>query len=372
MCDLKRKYPKIAIIYLLYYHNKSYIDSLVNALKNIDYPLDKMELVIVSNPHPKDGSFIYYLEEAVLPLVDKGEIPHTTIIANEENIGFAGGNNKGVQWAVDNNFDYVFFHNNDGFLDRNAFKELIAVMEEDNEIGIAQSLVLLYPETDLINTAGNKFHYLGFGYCDEYRQPLSKVKLPKVKEINYASGAALMVRVGLVKKYGAWDADFFLYHEDLEWSLRLRTLGYKIVMVRDSIFYHQYQFSRSISKFYYMERNRHAVMLMYFKIPTLILLAIIALPLEIGLWYFSLLNGYAEKRLEVYKYWLNPKNWRIWLVKRKIIQKQRRVSDRFLLKYTTSGIYFQDSKVENPALKYIGNPIMKFYYYFIIKALVWW
>jgi GT2 family glycosyltransferase len=364
-------HPKIALIYLLYYHNKSYVDDMVSALKKISYPKEKIELIIVSNIHPESGSFIHYIESAVMPLSGT-EIPHVTVLAQDTNLGFAKGNNVGVEWAIKNNFDYCVFHNNDGFFASNAFEPLIQAFEKDEKLAIAQSLVMLYPETNLLNSAGNSFHYLGFGFCDNYRTNIDKLNLEEEKEIDYASGAAFMVKTDLIKKYGSWDDDFFLYHEDLEWSFRLRCLGYKIKLIRDSVFYHKYSFGRSIEKFYYMERNRHAIMLMFFKWPTLILLFPMALVLEVGLWIFSFKNKYAKKRWEVYKYWLNRENFKLWYNKRKKIQKNRIVSDRFLLKYSVSEILFQENEMQNPLLKYIGNPIMKIYYLIVVKALIWW
>lgn len=364
-------YPKVAIVYLLYYHNESYIDNLVSSLKKITYPKDKIELVIVANNHEKDGSFVRYIDDVVLPLSGT-EIPHTTIIVNKENLGFAVGNNQGAKWAVDNGFDYVFFHNNDGFFAINTLEPLVETLESDKQIAIAQSLILLYPETELINSTGNSFHYLGFGFASGYRQKIKDVELPKVKEVDYASGAAFMISTDLIKKYGAWDADFYIYHEDLDWGLRMRSLGYKIVLVRDSVFYHQYQFSRSIMKFYWMERNRHAVMLMYFRWPTLLLLAPIAIGLEFGLWFFSFKNGYAGKRWEVYKYWLNLKNWSIWLNKRKQIQTTRKVTDREMLRHSVAEIVFQDASTDNFLVKYVANPVMKAYYYVVVRGLIWW
>jgi hypothetical protein len=169
-----------------------------------------------------------------------------------------------------------------------------------------------------------------------------------------------------------WDEDFFLYHEDLEWSFRLRVAGYKVLLVSDSVFYHKYQFSRSITKFYFMERNRYGVMLMFFRWPTLLLLLPMAVMLEFGLWLFSFINKYADKRVEVYKYWLQWKHWKLWLQKRKRIQHMRKVSDRFLLGFSVPGIYFQDKSTDNPLVNYVANPIMTVYYWIVVKGLIWW
>ena len=277
-----------------------------------------------------------------------------------------------MEWVLAHEFDYIFFHNNDGFLAANSLEPIVEAMEADKSIGAAQSLMLLHPETELVNSAGNVFHYLGFGFCDRYRAKFFDLKLPAIKEINYASGAALMTRVDLIKQYGAWDNDFFLYHEDLEWSFRLRMVGYKIVLIRDSVFYHKYQFSRSISKFYWMERNRYGVMLMFFRWPTLVLLAPIAIALEVGLWLFALKGGWTRERLKVYRYWLDLDHWRLWLKKRAFIQRIRKINDRNLLLTARSEIAFQEKSMRNAWLIYLGNPVMKIYYWIIVRGLVWW
>jgi GT2 family glycosyltransferase len=363
--------PSIAIVYLLYYHNESYIDDMVSALKRVTYPKDRIELVIVSNMHPVHGSFVPYIEEAVLPMSGK-ELPHVTVLPQTENLGFAGGNNIGGQWAIDNGFDYAFFHNNDGFFASNALEPLIGAMEADKTVGAAQSLMLLYPDTHLINSAGNAFQYLGFGFTNHYRVPRKDVTLPPVKEIGYASGAALLMRTDLMKEYGMWDHDFFLYHEDLEWSFRLRMAGYKIVLAAESVFYHKYQFARSISKFYWMERNRFGTMLMYFRWSTLLLLLPMQLLLEVGLLLFAIKGGWIKERIKVYAYWLKPSNWQLWLKKRASIQSLRTVTDRHLFSYAVSGIYFQDKMTDNWVVNKIGNPLLKAYYLIVVKGLIWW
>src|SRR3989344_783954 len=362
--------PKIAIIYLSF-HCEPYIDDVVSSLKKLTYPHDRVEFVIVDNPHPEFGPSVKYIEENIFPL-SGGEIPHVTLLAQKENFGFGSGNNVGARWALDNGFDYVYFHNNDGFMAANCLEPIVQVMENNPKIGAAQSLMLLHPETELVNSMGNAFHYLGFGFCNEYRHKLKDLNLPPQKLIAYASGAALLIRTATIRQYGMWDEDFWMYHEDLEWSFRLRMVGYKIVLVRDSVFYHKYQFSRSISKFFWMERNRYGTMLMFFRWPTLFLLAPMAIVLEIGLWLFAFKGGWTKERIKVYQYWLKPSSWKLWLGKRTHIQAMRKIRDRDLLNLATSGIYFQDKSTDNPIVNYVGNPIMTAYYWLIVKTLIWW
>lgn len=364
------EYPEIAVVYLSY-HCDPYIDDVVSAFKKITYPQDKIELVIVDNPHHEHGPSVKTIEEKVMPLSGE-EIPHVTLLPQDENLGFAGGNNVGAEWAAENDYDYVFFHNDDGFVSADCFEPLVEHMENNEDVGIAQSLMLLHPDTDKINSKGNTYHYLGFGFCTDYRKPASEVKGAEPEEISYASGAAFMVSTDLIEEYGGWDEDYFLYHEDMEWSMRLRSAGYDIKVVPDSIFYHKYQFSRSITKFYWMERNRYGTWLRFFSWPTLLILLPMALIVELGLLLYSIKNGWFKKKLEIYWYWLQPSNWKLWLKKREETQKIKEISDRELLSYAHPTIEFQEKSMQDPLIQNIGNPIMKLYYYIIVRGLIWW
>jgi len=360
----------IAIIYLSY-HSEPYLGDMIEAVKRLTYPKERLALVIVDNPHPEHGLSTASLEAKLMPLSGK-ELPSVVILPQATNLGFAGGNNVGIRWALEKDFDFVYLHNQDGFMTSGALAPLVRAMESDSKIAFAQSLILLHPETDLINNAGNSFHYLGFGFCDLYKVKRSAVELPRVKEIAYASGAACLVRAEAMRAAGLLDEDFFLYHEDLEWSFRLRARGYRVALVTDSLFYHHYDFDRSVEKLYYIERNRYAIMLLFFKLPTLLLLLPIALPLEIALWFFAYQRGWVDKRRAVWKYWGQSANRRLWLEKRRRWQRNRTVTDRYLLSFSSSGIYFQEAAVENPILRYVGNPLMTMYYWLAVRGLIWW
>ena len=361
---------KIAVVYLLWSNEpRAYLERALLAMEKQTYPKELIEFLIIYNSHkPDELSQCSYIREAVAQ--HSNTLPHTTIIEQEKNLGFSGGNNFGMKWAVENGFDYVFLHNGDGYLHEQCLEKLVLAMENDKKIGAAQSLVLLYPETHLINTAGNCSHYLGLGFCDAYRQPAKSV-LQAVKDVGYASGAAIMMRADLLKQYGLWDEDFFMYHEDLDYSWRLKMLGYRVVLVPQSIFYHEYEFSKGMSKYFWMERNRFAVLLMYYKWPTLFLILPMMLALEIGLWFFAIKSGWGRERANVYKYWLKPSSWKLWLAKRRVIQKNRKIPDRDLLKTMAATVNFSEKAVESPVLKYMGNPVMRIYYLFL-RAVVRW
>jgi len=361
--------PKVVIIYLSYYC-EPYIEDVISALKKITYPKDRIELVIVDNPHPEHGLSMRLLEERVLPL-SGNELPHVTLLPQSQNLGFAGGNNVGIQWALENNFDYIYFHNNDGFVAANFLEPLVEAMESDIKVGAVQSLLMLYPETDLLNSSGNSFHYLGLGFCNNLRVKKDSIKFDKVFETAYSSGAAILMRADLLRQFGLWDSDFFMYHEDVEYSLRLKIAGYKIVVASDSLFYHKYSFGRNQIKFYYIERNRFGVMLMFFRWPTLLLLAPMGLILEVGLLLFAMKQGWVQEKFKAYAYWLKLSSWKLWLKKRAYVQSIRKISDRQMMKTFVGKIVFEDKSINNPVLKYLANPLMEMYWQ-IVKLLIIW
>ena len=126
-----------------------------------------------------------------------------------------------------------------------------------------------------------------------------------------------------------------------------------------------------MSKYFWMERNRFAVLLMYYKWPTLFLILPMMLALEIGLWFFAIKSGWGSERMKVYQYWLKPSSWKLWLAKRRVIQKNRKIPDRDLLKTMAATVNFSEKAVESPVLKYMGNPVMRIYYLFL-RAVVRW
>lgn len=362
---------KIAIVYLVYYHNEAYIDDMAAAVKNMTYPKDLVELVIVINPHEKYGPFVHYIEETLLPESGKS-LPHITILVQDTNTGFAEGSNIGINWAIEHEFDYAYMHNNDGFVAANAFEPLVDAMDADKTIGAAQSLMLLHPETALINSTGNAIQFLGFGFCKNYKVRLSDLQLEPIEEVGYPSGAAVLLRCSTVKDIGGYDEDYWLYHEDLELGLRMRIIGLRSVMVKSSVFYHKYQFARSVTKLFWMERNRYGTMLIYFNWLTLLLLLPVAIPVELGLIAFSLKGGWFKERVKAYAYWLKISNWKLWLGKRKRIRALKKVSDRKLLLNTVSGIHFQDKMTDNVLVNKLANPVLKVYYWIVVKGIIRW
>lgn len=361
---------KVAIVYLVWSNEPE--KYLVRALEGVaaqTYAKENLHLLVIYNSHKSDeASQLPFIQNEVGKL--KSQLPNVTILPQEKNLGFSGGNNLGMQWAIDNGFDYVFLHNADGYLDAKVMEEMVKAMEADIKIGQSQAMVLMYPEKHLINTTGNLLHYLDIGCCGDFRKPISEQKLPTVYDVGYVSGAATMMRIDLLKKYGLWCEDFFMYHEDTEYSLRLKVRGYRTVAVRDAVFYHEYKFSKNVQKFFWIERNRYVLKYLFYRWPTIILMLPLEVLYNLGLLAVSIKNGWLKELVKVYGYWLQPKNWKTWKEMRQKNLKERLLSDRTLISWSKRTVEMADMVIPRP-IKLVADAVFTIYY-FLLKILVWW
>jgi len=347
---------KVAIIILIY-NGLRYLRPLFNSLNQQAKDGLSLEIIVVDN-HSSDGSVKFI----------KDNFPEVTLIENRENLGFAAGNNLGLVYALKKNFDYLVLINQDIIVTPLWLVLLLKGLVGDRQSGLAQPLILSWPNKEKINSSGNILHYLGVGFSGNNGLNYERAdNFPR--EINYASGAAMAVKREVLEKIGLFDETFFMYHEDTDLSLKAKFLGYKIILVPEAIVYHQYEFSKSIKKFYFIERNRLIILLKFYKILTLILIFPAWLFLEIGFLVQAIFTGFIKQRIKIYWYFINPGNLSKILKARVPIQKTRIISDKKLLKELTGKIEFQE--VNNVFLKFIFNPILNAYKKLVEKIIIW-
>jgi len=361
--------PKVAIVYLAYYHDLAFLTAAAQSISALNYPRELLSFIVVVNPHATLGSYAPTIREHLLPQSGT-TLPTVSVLEQEQNVGFARGMQIGFDQAIKDECSYALMLNNDASLHPESIRTLVDAMEQDPAIGIAQPLILLDPERTKINSAGNAVHFLGFGYCDLYLAPVTQAPT-QIVDIGYASGAAPLVRLDLVQRYGGLEPAFFMYHEDLEYSIRLRMLGYRSVLVPQALAYHQYEFTRSMNKYFFMERNRFVFLLITYKIPTLLLLTPFLLCTEVALLLFAWRGGWLQERLKAYQYWLTLDAWRTWLPKRRSLQQLRRISDRDLLHFMTGKILFQETQTTSPIVTHLANPVLSAVLYLLQRIVIW-
>ena len=335
---------KVAVI-IVTYNADRFIADCFGSLSGVNRDGLDVETIVIDNAS-KDGTV-----ERI-----RREYPWATVIANPANDGFAGGNNIGMRLAMEHGAEYVYLLNHDTEITPDFLVEAIRVMEADPMIGAAQSLLLLSPEKGIVNSTCNALHFLGLGYCMDYRRAVESVDRVSVREIAYASGAGAAYRIAALRQVGLFDDSFFMYHEDLDLCWRMRLAGWKNVIAPRSLVYHKYEFSKSIAKYYYMERNRYIVLLKNMRTRTLLVLAPFLLASEAALFLASIGGGWWRQKIRVYGYFFSPANWRRILEERRRVAGFRTVSDRDAARFFTSTVAFQD--FTGPFTHYVANPLM--------------
>lgn len=338
----------------------------VSSIEKLDYPKDRFSVAMVPNKSP-DG-IIEAIQKDVLPR-SKKDLPEIVLLNEGGNDGFAGGNNKGIKWALENDFDYIFLHNGDLTLHPDAISELVDLAQSDEKIGSAQSMVMYWNDHEKINTSGGIFHIAGYGYARDNLSRLSDVNYKNGDEIMFSSGAAVLYRSSALRKVGMLEEGFFMYHEDLELGMRLRMAGYRNVLCTSSLAYHDYQFSSNPKKFAWTELYRWVVVLAYFKISTLILIMPLLLTIEFGTWLMALRGNWLKAKVWAYVEFVKPRTWKLIFSMRRRAQNFRVIPDKELLRFIVGKIEAQEQ--HNPIVEYIANPVIS-YILSLIKKVVRW
>ena len=209
---------------------------------------DSIEVIVVDNASKEDE--VTQIEQ---------RYPQVKVIRSKENLGFAGGNNLGIQAAQGK---YLFFLNNDTLLRPHTsdFSHLINRLDSSPKIGMVCPKIKFSWGENLIQYAGYtplskitiRNHSIGFGEadCGQYATP---------HPTPYAHGAAMMVKREVIEKAGLMPECYFLYYEELDWSMMIRRAGYDIWYEPACTIFHKESQStgqNSPLRTYYITRNR--------------------------------------------------------------------------------------------------------------------
>lgn len=296
-----------------------------------------------------------------------------TVIKQVFNEGFAGGNNVGISAALKDGAEAVMLLNQDAELTAGCVNNLLEYLSNHPQVGAVQPAILL-PD-GRVNSLGNSFHFLGFGEAGgnglEVTKAMNKLSwLATDTEPPYLSGAAVLIRAQALRQVGFFKNELFMYHEDLDLSLRLRAAGWKLAILPTSKVIHFYESNRSLRQYYYMERNRLVVWNEIFSLKTLLLFLPFFIFSEIALLLMAASQGWFKEKIKSYRYFLLPSSWLSIAAHRRQFKKIRRVSDRKLLSYAASRIEYQ-SEGTGKLTTLIWNPL-SFLGWKIIYPLLRW
>lgn len=189
---------------------------------------ENFAIVLVEN-----GSTEPDTEEGMAELQQKH--PSLRVIYNDQNLGFAGGVNTGIRYALEHDFEFVALFNNDAVADRDWLCELVAAQKKYKS-GITTGL-LLHAKGKTIDSTGDWCSVWGLPFPRDRNKPRNETS--KSGFVFSGSGGASLYSAAMLEQIGLFDETFFAYYEDTDISFRAQLYGWSVYYTNKAIAYHK-------------------------------------------------------------------------------------------------------------------------------------
>ena len=235
----------------------------LESLKTIDYP--SFDVYLVDNYSKKQSinnilDYLYedsFYKSAVVKKDDlssftKEDEINLVFILNDNNAGFAGGNNVALNYIRDNiSSGYVMLLNNDTIVSEDLLTGMVNKFNESDDTGFVGARHYYYHDRDTIQTVGGGLIDLLHGECSAVTESGA------YDEFDFLTGSCILMSCDVLRNVGLMSEEYFMYWEDVDWSTRARKKGYKLKISDTGYIYHKEGASiKSLSRIYYHTRNR--------------------------------------------------------------------------------------------------------------------
>lgn len=210
---IEKKSPVIIIV--LTWNNFEDTAECLQSLQEIDYP--NYHVVLVDN-----GSVDDSLKKI------RSLYPEVTIIEINKNLGYAGGNNVGIQYAISERAEYILLLNNDVIVNKYLVSEFIRVSERYPAAGILGGTNYYYEKRNMIQFSGGIIDWKRGNIIDVTRHKIDKGQFKQVREVDTVAGSCLFIPTQIIKKIGLLNERYFLNFEETDWCCRVKRAGYKV------------------------------------------------------------------------------------------------------------------------------------------------
>lgn len=191
--------------------------------------------------------------------------PQVRIIENRENLGYAGGNNVGLEAALTDGYEFVLLLNNDTIVDPMALERLMSLAECEPQAGIVAPSIFYLDDPQRVWSAGGTIDWQRGVVGSSYLNALAAELPSKPYHTDHVTGCCLLLRAEALRRAGLIDQRFFLYFEETEWCVRIARSGYQILVDPAAHIWHEIhpdEQSGTPAIAYYMTRNQ----LLFFKL----------------------------------------------------------------------------------------------------------
>lgn len=239
-------------VYIIILNYNGYSDTIecIKSLELIEYK--NYKIVVVDNKSTDES--VKFIKN----FISKNE--KINLIESESNLGFSGGNNLGIEYALMNNAGYICLLNNDTVVEPDFLGPLVNIMETDANIGISGGKIMYHKNKNIVWAAGgyieeNKAIGVNYG-IDKNENDV----IDEIREVTFLTGCLQVIRREVFQNIGLYDDEYFLYMEDVDFCKRALEHGYKLIYDPNSKIYHKVSASTggkvSPMVVYYMTRNR--------------------------------------------------------------------------------------------------------------------
>lgn len=193
--------------------------------------------------------------------------PVLVLVRTGDNLGFAGGNNVGMRYALARGYDHIWLLNNDTVVNEHSLAALLARMHADPAIGMCGSTLAYFHQPDMVQALGGaRFDFLrgvgqhmGVGGRLDVKRDVAAIE----NSLDYVVGASMMVSRHFLETVGLMNEEYFLYFEEIDWAMRAKG-RFKLAWARASVVLHKegatigssHRTRPSVTSLRYLYRNR--------------------------------------------------------------------------------------------------------------------
>jgi len=305
---------KRASVILVNYNGMSHLDACISSVLKQSYT--NFEVIFVDN-NSSDGSLEYA----------RNKFPNLTFVANDKNLGYAGGINAGLAHATG---DYIAPLNIDTAVTPNWLSAMVAFLDENPQTGAVTPKVLLFDDRTKINAMGLNIHITGLGFCRGLGKEDNNSVIPE--NVPGVSGCSYLIKREILEEMGGAPQECFMGNDDVIVSWLINLMGYEIYCVPEAVVYHKYKLRMNPEKLYSLEKNRQALLLYSLKPSTLVACFPVFATVEVLIIGYSLLCGKAYLKAKLGALRSVVKDRKYIREKRAQVQKIRKISDYRLFK----------------------------------------
>lgn len=194
------------------------------------------------------------------PEIIAEKFPEVVLLRNVSNEGFAGGNNRAIDFALNQGFDYCWFFNNDAAADPGALSALMRCAETDERIGLLSPVLYHADRPDTVQACGGVIDWENWEFA--LTESVEDWNDANAYGRAYLWGTALLVRREVLQTIGGFEEKFFAYVEDRHFCMRAKTSGFDLALVPEAKIYHKWSQSSGGDhaapfKVFLMRRNNY-------------------------------------------------------------------------------------------------------------------